>query len=37
MATMTRRKLVSLMIGREERVAVLGQRTTDQATVMPEA
>jgi len=37
MAAMTRRKLVSLMIGREERVAELGQRAVDQATVMLEA
>ena len=37
MAAMTRRKLVSLMIGREERVAALGPRAIDQATVMLEA
>jgi len=37
MAGMTRQKLVSLMIGREERVADLGQRTIDRARVMLEA
>src|SRR6516162_1072980 len=34
MATMTRQKLVSLMIGREERVADLGERSIDAATEM---
>jgi ribose transport system ATP-binding protein len=34
MAAMTRQKLVSLMIGREERVADLGTRTVDRATEM---
>jgi ribose transport system ATP-binding protein len=34
MATMRRQKLVSLMIGREERVADLGERTIDRATEM---
>src|SRR5262249_10737890 len=37
MANMTRRKLVSLMIGREERVAELGERRVDRATVMLQA
>jgi ribose transport system ATP-binding protein len=37
MAAMTRRQLVSLMIGREERVAELGPRQIDQATVMMQA
>src|SRR6185436_19411048 len=37
MAHMTRRKLVSLMIGREERVAQLGPRQIDHATVMMQA
>ena len=37
MATMTRDRLVSLMIGREERVAVLGERQPDMADVVLEA
>src|SRR5262249_15941814 len=36
-ANMTRRKLVWLMIGREERVAQLGERQVDRATVMMQA
>ncbi len=37
MVTMTRQRLVSLMIGREERVAHLGERTIDPTQVVLEA
>ncbi|MEQ8700048.1 MAG: sugar ABC transporter ATP-binding protein [Bauldia litoralis] len=37
MTTMTRDKLVSLMIGRKERIAVLGERNADMADVVLEA
>jgi ribose transport system ATP-binding protein len=37
MAEMTRQKLVSLMIGREERVAQMGERAVDRAQIVLEA
>ena len=37
MAEMTRDRLVSLMIGREERIAVLGERSPDLSTTVLEA
>ena len=37
MATMTRQKLVSLMIGRDERIAHLGERSVDRNDVVLEA